>query len=505
MGLDLKINFEDLERVLQSIRNYRSALADISGASERFLEALQRQESEAFEALSQVWIEKVQADEEELGNRLDELADILQRYINEMLDYIEPVDSSAMVRVDKADIYYNMMQIELATDRIQDICWDTGSSYANYRTYIDPESPYADWLRAQQDAECQKRERNYEILQNFRNDIAGAFREEMNEYMRQMWAIYTDYIEPFEAADDRYGYEAGNRYWEWANANDHFENARRAIADVGRGAKDQLSEIWDGMITLGLASNPTVQAERLVGQGDAEVNAEIEGFNQGITQMVKDPIGTAEVVGQTVSDRMEEEGLAYGVGFLGTDVALGWVTKKMVGGTKAVDVSQMADATGDVASATSKLDDIVDTASDVSSVANKVDDVADAAGDVQGVANKVENVVEEAVEGGASTSKPNQVHHYATDKSKTYTQAFKDITDKYGLDLDADWNKDLLPHQGRHPNAYHDFVLDEMRNIDNIANGNKDIFLELYESEIKSIVRDNPDMLYSNYWKSIKE
>ena len=38
-----------------------------------------------------------------------------------------------------------------------------------------------------------------------------------------------------------------------------------------------------------------------------------------------------------------------------------------------------------------------------------------------------------------------------------------------------------------------------------MANGNKDIFLDLYESEIKSIIRDNPDMLYSNYWKEIKE
>lgn len=104
-----------------------------------------------------------------------------------------------------------------------------------------------------------------------------------------------------------------------------------------------------------------------------------------------------------------------------------------------------------------------------------------------------------------STTKPEQVHHYATDKSKTYTQSFKDITDKYDFNLDADWNKELLPHQGRHPNAYHDFVLDEMRNIDNVAQGNKDIFLDLYESEIKCIVRENPDMLYSNYWKNLKE
>ena len=116
-----------------------------------------------------------------------------------------------------------------------------------------------------------------------------------------------------------------------------------------------------------------------------------------------------------------------------------------------------------------------------------------------------DDIMDVGSKGGSPTRKPNQVHHYATDKSKTYTQAFKNITDKYGLGLDADWNKHLLPHQGRHPNAYHEYVLDEMRNIDNIANGNRDIFLELYESEIKSIIRDNPDMLYSNYWKGIKE
>lgn len=66
-------------------------------------------------------------------------------------------------------------------------------------------------------------------------------------------------------------------------------------------------------------------------------------------------------------------------------------------------------------------------------------------------------------------------------------------------------SKELLPYQGRHPNAYHDFVLDEMRIIDNITNGNKDNFLELYESEIKSVIRENPDMLYSDYWKGLKE
>ena len=55
-------------------------------------------------------------------------------------------------------------------------------------------------------------------------------------------------------------------------------------------------------------------------------------------------------------------------------------------------------------------------------------------------------------------SKPNQVHHFATNKSKKYTSQFENITKKYGLDLDDDWNKALMPHQGRHPYAYHDML-----------------------------------------------
>lgn len=68
------------------------------------------------------------------------------------------------------------------------------------------------------------------------------------------------------------------------------------------------------------------------------------------------------------------------------------------------------------------------------------------------------------------------------------------------MNLNDEWNKELLPHQGRHPNQYHEFILDEMTNIDNVANGDIDIFLELYESNVRSVVRDNSDMLYKNYW-----
>ena len=104
--------------------------------------------------------------------------------------------------------------------------------------------------------------------------------------------------------------------------------------------------------------------------------------------------------------------------------------------------------------------------------------------------------------GGKSgtTTKPNQVHHFASNKSKKYTSQFESITKKYGLDLDGDWNKQSMPHQGRHPYAYHDYVLDNMQKFDRIANGDKTKFLKLYD-QMKQKIINNPEMLYKDCWK----
>ncbi len=101
--------------------------------------------------------------------------------------------------------------------------------------------------------------------------------------------------------------------------------------------------------------------------------------------------------------------------------------------------------------------------------------------------------------------KPIQMHHYATNKNRYYTKLFKKITGRYGLDLDGDWNKDLFQHQGRHPNNYHNFILRELKKINIMANGNKGIFLYLFEKRVKKIIRNNQDMLYLKYWKNLKE
>ena len=96
--------------------------------------------------------------------------------------------------------------------------------------------------------------------------------------------------------------------------------------------------------------------------------------------------------------------------------------------------------------------------------------------------------------------KPNQDHHIATNKSDEWTPVFEEIAGKYGLDLDDDWNIVSLPHQGRHPWEYHSLVEDAMNYADNVAAGNVKVFKDIW-SEFAEFLKDNPDMLYSNFWR----
>lgn len=116
-----------------------------------------------------------------------------------------------------------------------------------------------------------------------------------------------------------------------------------------------------------------------------------------------------------------------------------------------------------------------------------------------GNAIKLPNSIETVKFNTKSNTKSEQLHHFATNKNKTYTPQFEKIAEKYGLDLDDFWNKEYMPHQGRHPNEYHDYVLERMIQYDKIAQGDKGVFLNLYE-QMKKEVTNNPSVLYKDYW-----
>lgn len=207
------------------------------------------------------------------------------------------------------------------------------------------------------------------------------------------------------------------------------------------------------------------------------------------------------------------------------NAGLSFVSCIPVAGDAAGKGSKAANKTLGVAGDVAKhSDDIVDAATDI---AKHGDDIVDAATDIAKHGDDAKDLIKKGykqdvngrwhrpdgtfasnAEVGISkspnpttSSKPDQVHHYATNKNSKYTEQFTEIADKYGLDLDQSWNKESLPHQGRHPDVYHDFVLDEMQKIDSIAQGDRDVFLSLFEDRVRNVVRNNPDMLYLEGWK----
>jgi predicted urease superfamily metal-dependent hydrolase len=80
---------------------------------------------------------------------------------------------------------------------------------------------------------------------------------------------------------------------------------------------------------------------------------------------------------------------------------------------------------------------------------------------------------------------PTQIHHFATNKNKTFTHQMESIAKEFELSLNGSWNKQALPHLGRHPNEYHEFVLDGMKNAKAEAGGSQAEFLKLFNQYVK--------------------
>ena len=102
---------------------------------------------------------------------------------------------------------------------------------------------------------------------------------------------------------------------------------------------------------------------------------------------------------------------------------------------------------------------------------------------------------------GVTIEISDQSHHFLTNKHSIYSGLFKDIADRYQLDLNGEWNIEPMPHRGRHPNALWEFVLKGTRQADNEANGDTAQFLNRFEAYVKKPIREDPGMLREAYWR----
>ncbi len=90
-------------------------------------------------------------------------------------------------------------------------------------------------------------------------------------------------------------------------------------------------------------------------------------------------------------------------------------------------------------------------------------------------------------------------HHLFSNKHKTYTPQYEKIADRYNYSLDHSSNTvSLEGHKGRHTNAYHDFMIFGLNELDAIAAGDSATFVEgMYH--LGKFVENNPGLPYAKY------
>ena len=113
---------------------------------------------------------------------------------------------------------------------------------------------------------------------------------------------------------------------------------------------------------------------------------------------------------------------------------------------------------------------------------------------------------DESIENGTKgNSLPLEYHHFVTNKHSYYTPQLESITNSYDLSLDGDWNIRLMQHRGRHPHAYHDYVLEAVQGIHEVLGGgksNQERFIQMFTDLVIDPVLEVPLMLRKIFWDS---
>ena len=125
---------------------------------------------------NKMWESYVWENEKILKYRLGVIKEMIDSYISDMTDYIAPENETAMMRVDRNDIWWNYKQIEGEATSFDWIVQDTGSTLATYKRLFIPNPFSSDEeneakksaQQQEEDAESARRQRNYEKLQGFR-------------------------------------------------------------------------------------------------------------------------------------------------------------------------------------------------------------------------------------------------------------------------------------------------------------------------------------------------
>lgn len=182
MKRDLKLNMSHLDAISRKVQSYIDAMEAVGLAARKFEQTIKDQDSDAYNKLSEQWETNVWE------------------------------NGTTMMRVDRNDIWWNYKQIEGEATSFDWIVQDTGSTLATYKRLFIPNPFSSDEeneakksaQQQKEDAESARRQRNYEKLQGFRDQLDTSIRKELSDSVDEIKKIYENKVIPFENTDDSY-------------------------------------------------------------------------------------------------------------------------------------------------------------------------------------------------------------------------------------------------------------------------------------------------------------
>ena len=408
MKRDLKLNMSHLDAISRKVQSYIDAMEAVGLAARKFEQTIKDQDSDAYNKLSEQWETNVWENEKILKYRLGVIKEMIDSYISDMTDYIAPENETAMMRVDRNDIWWNYKQIEGEATSFDWIVQDTGSTLATYKRLFIPNPFSSDEeneakksaQQQEEDAESARRQRNYEKLQGFRDQLDTSIREKISDSVDEIRKIYENKVIPFENTDDSYKSKMSAYYSEWSSMGDKFSDVGNAIRDFLAGIGDSLVGTVKGLLTLvvdlGLLYVHSECSRMTLGHVPETLDQEVEKIKQKYEPLFKDPVNTIGGIGQSICDTADEKGVAYSSGYIVTEVVTALLADK--GLDKIKNVAKTGKTADNVA-------DIAEGA--VKGAGNAAEDAGKAGKGLEGAAKGAESAAEDAgkvVESGLNSN-----------------------------------------------------------------------------------------------------
>ena len=427
MKRDLKLNMSHLDAISRKVQSYIDAMEAVGLAARKFEQTIKDQDSDAYNKLSEQWETNVWENEKILKYRLGVIKEMIDSYISDMTDYIAPENETAMMRVDRNDIWWNYKQIEGEATSFDWMVQDTGSTLATYKRLFIPNPFSSDEeneakksaQQQEEDAESARRQRNYEKLQGFRDQLDTSIREKISDSVDEIRKIYENKVIPFENTDDSYKSKMSAYYSEWSSMGDKFSDVGNAIRDFLAGIGDSLVGTVKGLLTLvvdlGLLYVHSECSRMTLGHVPETLDQEVEKIKQKYEPLLKDPVNTIGGIGQSICDTADEKGVAYSSGYIVTEVVTALLADKGLDKLKNVaKTGKTADNVADIAEGAAKgagnaAEDVGKAGKGLEEAAKGVESAAEDAGKagkgLEGAAKGAESTAEDAGKAGKTAGK----------------------------------------------------------------------------------------------------